>query len=166
MLAQTRLSERQLAYIAGVVDVMAAMRLREAHSGNQLPWVGISTPNLAMVQWLADRTGVTVTTVTRSYNRDGCALHCPEPHVHIHSQTGRWSISGARATVMLYNLLPYLELQAESAKELLDVGLRCGRKFNTGAKMAALGWEIPEFVRVVQPAHVPKAQLTAVGECG
>jgi hypothetical protein len=140
------LTEREMAYMAGVVDAMGALRLREVRGETLLPFVEISCSNLGLLEWLARRTGTGVTKVKRDYRRNGCTLHCPDPHVHIQSLSGRWSLSGVRATVVLFGLRPYLQLQAEAAQELLDVGLRAPRKGATIQKMADLGWPVPPFL--------------------
>lgn len=138
---------QQLAYMAGVVDVMGSLRLRTVrHSQTELPFVGVSSPHLALLEWLGSLTGVKITRVSRDFTRDGCTIHCPEPHVHVVSQTGRWSVSGVRATVILAALLPYLQLQHQAARQLLDVGLRAPRKPATITKLADAGWPIPEFL--------------------
>lgn len=138
------LLERELAYAAGVLDVMGTLRVRDVR-GTELPFVEVSCPNMVLLEWLADRTGVGVTKVRRDYNRNGCADHCPEPHVHIESFSCRWSVSGVRATVVLHNLLPYLQLRVETAMDVLAVGLCAPRKPATVAKMTELGWAEPEF---------------------
>lgn len=155
------LSDRELGYIAGVVDAMATLRVRDVR-GTELPFVEINCPNLSLLEWLGGKTGTGVTKTKRDYKRMGCSQHCTEAHVHIVSLSGRWSVSGARATVLLHNVLPFLQLQVETAQQLLDVGLSCGRKLATPAKMAALGWDVPDFVRVVHPAHTTP-HLQAVG---
>ncbi len=138
-------TDRQLAYIAGIVDVMAVLRIRNTQ-GAPLPFVEINCPNLALLEWLAERTGTSVTVVNRDYTRNGCALHCPEAHVHIRSASGRWSLSGVRATVVLHGVVPFMQLQTEAAQQLLEAGLRAPRKPATIAKMTNLGWAVPEFL--------------------
>lgn len=145
-MSETTLTERRLAYMAGIVDVMGNLRLREVnHSGTLLPFVEVACPNILLLERLGEWTGSAVTKVRRDYRRNGCTKHCPEPHVHIQSSSGRWSVSGVRATVVLHGLLPYLELQADQASELLEAGLVAPRKPATIRKLAELGWVIPEF---------------------
>jgi hypothetical protein len=142
----TPLTDRELAWFAGVVDVMGSVRLREVRGETLLPLLEINCPNLALLERLAALTGTSVTKVRRDYQRNGCTVHCPQAHVHIQSSSGRWSLSGARATVVLAALLPFLQLQQETVAELVAVGLRAPRKPATVAKMAALGWAAPEFL--------------------
>ena len=113
-----------------------------------------SCPNLSLLDWLAERTGTSVTRVRRDYTRNGCAMHCPQAHVHIQSHSGRWSLSGVRATVVLSGLLPFLQMQVQDAQALVAVGLRAPHKPATIAKMAQLGWPTPQFLSD-QPLEEP-----------
>lgn len=154
------LTERELAYFAGVIDVMGTMRVRDVR-GTELPFVEVNCPNLPLLEWLADKTGTGVTKVRRDYKRNGCADHCPEPHVHIESSSGRWSVSGVRATVVLHNLLPYLQLQVETAMDVLAKGLWAPRKPATVTKMTELGWATPDFQPQLRSVGSPARPMTA-----
>ena len=76
----------------------------------------------------------------------GCSEHCGEKHQHVQSMSGRWSVTGAKATVVLWNIRPYQHLQVKAADTALVVGLGTGYKPATVARMAELGWDVPEFV--------------------
>lgn len=148
-IVRQQLAPEKIAWIAGVVDVMAALRFRGVgESGTELPLVAVSTANLAVVNVLADATGMKVTPVSRDYVKNGCSKHCPQAHMHVVSVTGRWSVTGVRATVLLHNLLPYMQVQAEEAEKLVAVGLRSPRKPAVIEKMVRLGWEAPVFLPV------------------
>ena len=86
-----------------------------------------------------------VVVTRRSYAKAGCAEHCKEKHLHVTSESGRWSVSGAKATVILAAVLPYLRLQHEEARGALLVGLGAPFKPATLRQMEQLGWPIPEF---------------------
>lgn len=140
---EVQVTERQRAYIAGIVDAMGILRVREVRESTQLPMVAVHGSNLGLLDWLAARTGSGVTLTRREYMRDGCSLHCPQAHVHIQSYSGRWSLTGARATVLLYGIIPYMQLQSKTATEMLELGLATPYKAATVAKMTALGWPLP-----------------------
>ena len=133
-----------VAYIAGIIDTQGVIRTRTA-GDTELPYVALSGPNERMLRYLASMTGTKVTITRREFVRAGCAQHCAEKHQHITSISGRWSVSGVKATVLLYNIRPYLRLQLDEAVEALVVGLTTRYKPATVQKMADLGWEIPEF---------------------
>lgn len=132
-----------LAYLAGVLDFLAVLRVRTTPQGSQLPYVGISSANLAALGRVATITGTKITQVERDYMRRGCDEHCAHAHQHIVSTTGRWSVTGSRATVVLFNTQPFLTRDLDLASELIQVGLSAPTKPAVAARMAAAGWELP-----------------------
>lgn len=132
-----------LAYLAGVIDSQAVIRSRQV-GDTVLPMVALHGSNMSMLDHLAAVTGTKVTPTSRTYDKAGCSEHCPDKHQHIVSKSGRWSVTGARATVLLAALRPFLRLQGFAADEALAVGLRAPRKGNTAGKMAGLGWPLPD----------------------
>jgi hypothetical protein len=136
------LEPTDLAYLAGIIDSIGRLRIHESAEGTKLAHVGVSSPDLVLLDRCASLTGVRVTRVRRDYDRLGCSAHCAEPHLHVLSLTGRWQLVGARATIVLTALLPYLVGRHDEAVEILD---HCGdapQKRATARKMNALGWEI------------------------
>lgn len=133
-----------LGYIAGILDANAIFRIRTTPGGTRLPGVFVHGLPGPILQVLAKHTGTKITMVTRDYQRTPCAEHCEEPHSHVVSISGRWSVTGAKATVLIAAVLPYLQAQASDAEEVLQVGLAAPRKSNTYNKMASLGWPLPE----------------------
>lgn len=144
--AAAALSVADLAYVASVVDNIALIGERNVN-GALLPRVAVSTGNLGLLKDLGRLTGVGITSVTRSYGRAPCAEHCTERHQHIDSVTGRWILTGAKATVLLAAVRPYLRLRADEATSVIALGLTSGFKPATVTKMAALGWPIPDQMR-------------------
>lgn len=134
------LPDSTLGYIAGVIDAIGRLRARET-TGALLPEVSVSSPRLDMLTFLAQRTGVRVVEVRRDYARFGCDEHCDQRHLHVHSHTGRWQVSGYRATIVLANLLPHLQRHRLDAGQLITLGLAAGHKASVGRSMIALGWE-------------------------
>ena len=140
--SRTALDVATLAYCAGVVDVGGRITSRTVRVA-VLPVLAVSSPNLELLNWLGELTGVRPFSTSRSYGRAACTIHCPDAHEHVISTSGRWSVSGVKATVVLAAVHPYLRLQGEAADEAVQLGLRVGRKPATVARMLELGWPIP-----------------------
>lgn len=137
------LTEPDLAYAAALVDSFAALRTRRA-GDTELPEVTIQG-KIAALPWLAERTGVKIIEVTKGYNRHQCSDHCPQAHTRIESTTGRWVMTGARATIVLYNIAPFMHVQARRARDLVEAGQEIGYKTNVVNDMTRLGWMVPEL---------------------
>lgn len=135
---------RDLAYAAALVDTLGALTLRDV-GPSQLPVVTLQGRFTEALAWLGEQTGTKIIVLQREFMRSGCTHHCPEPHVHIRSSSGRWQISGAKATIVLHNLLPYLRTQDETARTLIEAGRSIGYKGQVVQAMAAKGWDIPEL---------------------
>lgn len=134
----------EAAWVAGVLDTCGRLTSRTLSSGTELVDVSVHSPNVPLLERLAELTGVRHVVISRRYPKAGCAQHCPERHVHVVSVSARWQVTGARATVLLFNALPYLRLHQEQATWLLGVGLRTRWTSAPVADMRRLGWRIPE----------------------
>lgn len=133
------LPDTLLAYLAGVVDALGRLRTRETDAG-LLPEVSVSSPRLELLAVLAQHTGVRVVGVHRDYQRLGCSEHCDRRHQHVQSDTGRWQVTGYRATVLLHALHPYLIRHRADAARLVLLGMSSGHKASTANDMHRLGW--------------------------
>ena len=80
----------------------------------------------------------------RDFTKAGCAEHCSEKHLHVRSLSGRWMISGAKATIVLAAVQPYLRLRAAEVEDAVALGLAANFKGATAQAMRKLGWPIPE----------------------
>lgn len=132
----------ELAYAAALIDTLGTMRLRDV-GGTQLPNLTIQARYGDALSWLGEKTGTKITTIIKDYNRAGCGEHCPEAHVHILSTSGRWVVTGVKATVVLHNVLPYLRVQRVQAIDLVAAGQTIGYKGNVVELMRERGWDIP-----------------------
>ena len=146
----------QLAYAAALVDTLAVLSLREVN-GTQLPNVAINARHSDALSWLGEMTGTRLSTITRDYHRGACAAHCPDAHVHIVSTSGRWVVTGVKATITLHNLLPFLRVQRVAAIDLVTAGQTIGWKGHVVEQMRAAGWSIPEL----RPQ--PRSRVTSSG---
>lgn len=133
-----------LAYIAAVLDTQARITTMETSGGTVLPLVALSCPNMKLLEFLGSLTGMQPFTTKRSYDKHRCSLHCDAAHDHVVSQSGRWSISGAKATVVLAAIQPYVRFQTEEVSVALKAGLEAPKKKATPEKMKQLGWPIPD----------------------
>jgi hypothetical protein len=84
-----------------------------------------------------------VTVTQRGYDKHRCLEHCTKAHEHISSVSGRWTVSGAKATVVLAGTRPWVRFQVEAWDRALEIGIGAARKGGTVEKMAALGWPLP-----------------------
>lgn len=137
------LTEAQLAYVAGLVDSRAALSSRTVAAA-VLPQVALNGGPMAVLEYLGGLTDTKVVATRRDYSRSPCAEHCTTRHMHIESLSGRWAVSGAKATIILAAIAPYLVMRPAAVEDLVDVGLRASFKGATVAKMKLLGWPIPE----------------------
>jgi hypothetical protein len=135
------------AYMAGIIDMAGIIRLRPQKENPPLPYVGLSTVNKQVVDYLAGMTDSKVTITKRDYHKAMCTEHCtPEAHTHVISESYRWSVTGVKATVVLANIKPYLVFQTEAAQKALEAGYAANFKPATYRKMKLLGWDIPAEV--------------------
>jgi hypothetical protein len=138
------LTVADIAYVAGVLDAGALVRTRSLHNGTVLPMIQMHVSDMDLLGWLSDLTGVKAVEVKRSYSRHPCAAHCEQAHQHIVSTSGRWTLTGARATVVLASIKPYCRLQRESVDQTLIEGLKAPYKPAVVNRMIELGWARPE----------------------
>jgi len=134
-----------LAYVAGVLDMQANIKIRTTPDDTELPFLAMYGPNVPMLEYLASLTATRMVVTRRSYVKAGCAQHCREKHQHIESVSGRWTLTGMKATVVLWNIRPYMRLQTEALTSALTVGLTAPFKPAKLRAMAELGWDLPDL---------------------
>lgn len=137
------LTEADLAWVAGVIDALANLRLRNA-GGSPLPEIQVNGQFPALQDRLAKMTGTTAISTRRDFTRHNCTEHCPSKHAHIQSVSGRWSITGVRALVVLAAIRPYIRLRPGLVDDLIAAGMTAQWKGQTLRSMSALGWPLPE----------------------
>lgn len=131
------------AYMAAVLDTLANFNIRTTPDGTELPEITISTPNKDLHKYLREMTGGRAFSIVRSYHRAGCRVHCAEKHRQVKAKSLRWQITGARATMLLNDVVEYMHLKRDEAEELLNIGVGAPHKPATVSKMASLGWSVP-----------------------
>ena len=133
------MNDADLAYLAGVLDTRAVVRTRYAPRPNTLlPHLGLASGDLTLQHWLGALTGVQTTLTTR-----GCPEHCTGTHEHVRLTTGRWSLTGGRATVVLCATRPYIRFQEAAWDRSIGAGVAAPHHETTATTMAALGWPLP-----------------------
>lgn len=142
------LTESDLAYVAGVVDVLANLRLRQptATLRSPLPEVQVNGPYPGLQSYLGRITGTRPVATRRDYTRHNCTEHCPDRHAHIVSESGRWGVTGTKAFVLLSAVRPHLRLRAGLVDDLIAAGAEAQHKTATLESMSRLGWPLPERI--------------------
>jgi hypothetical protein len=130
-------------YVAGLLDIASRIAVVSTTAGTQLPDIAVSSPNFPVLNMLAEMSDVRAFITHRTYDRHRCAQHCESAHQHVVSNSGRWNVKGAKATVILAACLPHMRVQREAAEEALAVGLAAPCKPATMRKMGVLGWPLP-----------------------
>lgn len=139
------LNETDLAWCAGVMDTMGLVKIRTLSNGTLLPLVFFHSTKIEILEKLSELAGGKVTIVNKSYVRSPCVQHCQEPHVHISSTSGRWTISGARALIFLSGVEPFIRVRRQEIVEVIALGSAAPRKPATVEKMREMGWPIAEL---------------------
>jgi hypothetical protein len=133
-----------LAYLAGVLDTRAVVRVRVLPgNGTVLPYVAMSCGDAELLRWLGEISGVKSIVTSRDYDKHRCLEHCERAHEHIRSVSGRWSLTGVRATVVLVATRPWVRFGEEKWDRGIAAGLAAPRKEGVLRKMTALGWPVP-----------------------
>lgn len=136
------------AYVAAIIDAIGIIRIRETRAGTALPYVGVNSTNFALLNMLGGITDAKITTVVRKgqrYTKPG-----KDNGEDVYSY--RWGLTGAKATVLLHNIRPYLFFKTSEADVALLAGLQAEYKPATPNRMARIGWELPPTLIKVPPA--------------
>jgi hypothetical protein len=103
----------RLGWMAGIIEIQGRVRRIENPKRRhpQLTLI-VESSATSIVKELCFWTGKDLKTRPAKivdWHRRGCAEHCPEPHVHtpMMPEIATWSISGAAAAIILYNVLPF-----------------------------------------------------------
>lgn len=136
-----------LDWMAGVIDARAHIEAYDRH-GHIQPRLRVTTRKVELLEELARLTGNKVVLDSRGYSRRPCGAHCTAAHSHITRQSAQWTVDSARATVVLFSVVPLLRAQRPEAALALEAGLRRYPpvKGDVPRQMAALGWPLPTRV--------------------
>lgn len=137
----------------------------------------VDTASVIVVQGLCALTGSNVEMKQQKYKlpqqwkRRACTEHCPEAHVHMEVSmplTGRWTVTGVAAAIVLHNLRPYLltwdaKGWGVAYEQCMDTatltGQGSGATRPTIARLAGLGWDLPAgwAQMLMDPQHQPRS---------
>ncbi len=135
--------ESDLAYLAGVVDVLGRIWSRPSSNGRRLPLLEINGNRPELLAWLGEITSTDIIPTSRDYMRSGCEEHCPQQHVHTISNSTRWSVTGAKATIVLFNIEPFIFLRRPEVEFALGLGMMAEMRAQTVRDMKTNGWAVP-----------------------
>lgn len=137
------MAELDLRYLAGVIDSVALLRKREVRDSGLLPAVAVHGIE-PVIRMLAKATGTHPTTTNRDYHAALCVEHCSQPHIHKVSSSLRWSLTGARATVLLAAIEPFTVMHQHDITLAVEEGLEQRWTVPPVKSMHSLGWPIPQ----------------------
>lgn len=164
------MEEPKMGWMAGILDlkghVVRKNNKTRARGSLQIV-VNVETADAQIIAKLSEMTGTAPTmmehssTVPEEWKRRACSEHCPEAHVHTvvtsMPDIGRWTIAGASAGVVLWNLRPYMVSEDEPWDWALAMTLASTRLSGQGSgaavaairRLSSLGWELPPLMRDV-----------------
>lgn len=133
-------------FIAGIIDCRGHISINERHEAFPQPSIRVTTKRASILAYLARTTGNRVTEDIREYTRRPCIDHCDETHQHVVRQSSLWTTGAGKATIILFNIQPYIVSQKEEVQAALDVGLEAWStvRSTTIESMRKLGWSIPK----------------------
>ena len=141
------MTELPIQYLAGVLDARAHIEAHNRH-GHVQPRLRVTTKMLRLLNTLAEYTGTKVVPDYRGYTKRPCGEHCTDKHSHVVRQSAQWTVDSSRATIVLYNVVPFMVAQRPEAVLALEAGLQRfpPARGNVDDQMAALGWALPTAV--------------------
>lgn len=153
----------KLGWMAGVIDLKGAIVIKnnKQRVTQQIVLV-VNSRSVHIIRELCSFTGTNpklyATKDMSKIMRRGCSDHCPEAHIHLQQDypqkmptVARWTITGAGAGIVLYNVLPFL-VDYKDYPELLKLIAENTPLDGQGAhavsgqvkRLNSLGWDVPE----------------------
>jgi hypothetical protein len=131
-------------WFAGVIDARGHIDMNLRH-GKPQPRLSVTTRRTDLLEYMAKHTGTQISYDHRGYEKRLCSAHCTEQHIHVVRQSAKWRVDSSRATIVLYNVQPFIVSQVAEVREALRVGLESypAARGDTASKMKKLGWELP-----------------------
>lgn len=131
-------------YVAGVVDARGHIEATNRH-GHIQPRIRVTTRKADLLMYLSELTGTKVVLDDRGYSRRPCGAHCDHPHSEVVRQSTQWTVDSSRATILLFNIAPFMHAQRGEAALALQAGMQRfpPARGDAHKEMARLGWELP-----------------------
>lgn len=161
--AASELPESDVAWVAGVLDMKGTV-IRKNNKMRATPQLVliVETRHHEVIRELARLTGtqpeMQAPKSPAEWMRKGCVEHCPTQHVHVGERgyewsmpaIGRFTITGAGAAVLLYNVLPYMRRPREFPEALeamlaytVTYGQGWGATRTALKRLLRKGWRMP-----------------------
>lgn len=140
-----KITDADKAYVACILDNFGNLTVRRLPTGTQQPTIQMFGKRPNLMRWLAEVTNTKAITIAKMSSRHNCTEHCPERHDPVESVSMRWQVTGMKATIVLYNIVPYMREREMEAKVALDIGLNAPYKEAYVEWMESAGWEIPNL---------------------
>ncbi len=157
------ISTTDLAWMAGVIDLKGRLSYKhngQRKEGSRQTVLHVDSREMPIIRKLSVMTGTKAearrTRSLAAFSRRGCAEHCPEAHIHVQGngavdiETTRWSITGAAAVTVLYNLGDFLQVDRDwdlvtegINRSLALQGQGSSAILSSLERLLNLGWTIP-----------------------
>lgn len=173
-----RIRETDKAWVAAIVDFQGHLirkkNKQRAEYSEQIV-LSVETRYEEIVNRLSAMTGTQVLMheqhkLKPELMRRGCAEHCPTQHVHVNPfysmpVIGQWTVTGASAAIVLWNIRRYLQTSREPwewalsqvLSQLRLTGPGSGGIKGSAQRLHALGWELPPVMQQLLPKELEKA---------
>lgn len=154
----------KLGWMAGVLDLKCKI-IRKRNKQRATPQIvlAVDSKNSQVIRELSSLSGTRPELQKErdapGFIRKGCTEHCPEAHVHVNEheypmkmpQIFRWTITGASAAVIIFNVQPYLMVDnglSIAMEEIFEnttlTGQGSGAILSSLRRLAEIGWDMPE----------------------
>lgn len=165
--AVDKITKADLGWMAAVIDMKGIVVTKKNRMRATPQYVlKIESKHFPVIRRLGQLTGTQPEASRerpiKDFMRRGCAEHCPEQHVHINEDAmmppvGTWTITGAGAAIVLYNLLPYMTCDHMGYTEIMNrifaqatlTGQGSGTTRAALFRLMNLGWKLPSNVTAV-----------------
>lgn len=140
-----QITDNDKVYIACILDNFGGINVRRLENGTRQPVIYMYGKRETIMQWLAEVTNTTAIALTKRYSRHNCTEHCPDRHADAESSTMRWQCTGMKATILLYNVVPFMRERKAEAEAALAIGLQAPYKSAYVEQMESIGWAVPDL---------------------
>lgn len=159
----TPIPEAKLAWFAAVLDLRSHIIVKDNKMRATPQFVlMVQSVNYAVVREMARLVGTSPEALTprkkKDFMRRGCTEHCPEAHIHALEDealppTGKFTITGAAAAVVLDAVIPYMitdrglgAVRDQIFAQMKLTGQGAGATRTAVRRLEALGWPIPDQI--------------------
>jgi hypothetical protein len=150
-------ADADLAYMAAILDMHGRIRLKNNQSrATPQRVLVVQSSRHGIIRKLNDLTGTKAEPregwKKAEWDSRGCIEHCPEAHVHHEGKTSVptvtiWTITGAAAAVILWNVIPFMTTSKgiefeEAMNEILAEVAMLGKEDARGHRSGGQGWGV------------------------